>query len=211
MNTLLAAGLFDQPWLVAVIVIIGALANWLSKRRQEKEADHRPESEPPQPDKPKGEFNLEEALRRLLGEEAPPKQPVPPPIIPRAAPAGPSSKADWQAEEYVQPERNWMEEIREGRAEGRETMGQTPPLFPSTPVAQARAEVTIISPSGEQAQAARRFAQLNEQGRRPATVVHGGNRRLRAGTRAAYWRGSRNARQAFVASLVFGPPKSLET
>lgn len=209
MNTMFAAGLFDNPWLVAVFIIVGIISNWLMKRRQEKEADHRPEGEPPPlPDKPKGGFDLEAALRRLVDEDAPPQQPAPPPIIPRTAPHEPSSMADWQGEKFVQPQRNRMEESREGR-EARETMSSMPPPIRATPVALARTEITIISPSEEQAQAARRFAQLNEQGRHPAIVVHGGH--SRAGTRTAYWRDPRSARRAFVASLVFGPPKGLET
>lgn len=208
MNIMFAAGLFDNPWLVAVFIIVGIISNWLMKRRQEKETGDRPEGEPPLPDKPKGGFNLEEALRRLVDEAAPPKQPVPPPIIPRASPAGSSSTTDWQDEESVQPEQNWMDETRKGR-EARETAGPMPSPLRSNPVALARASVTIISPSEEQAQATRRFAQLNEQGRHPAIVVHGGH--SRAGTRTAYWRDSRSARRAFVASLVFGPPKGLDT
>ena len=31
MNPLFAAGLFDSPWLVAIIIIVGALSNWLSE------------------------------------------------------------------------------------------------------------------------------------------------------------------------------------
>lgn len=212
MNTLFAANLFDGPWLLALIVIVSALANWLSKRRQEKEADEHTETEPPPlPNQPKGEFDLEEAMRRLLGEETPPRQPVPPPIIPRTAPDRPPAEADWQDAEDFQPEPAWREEVQERRAEARETTVQLPPLIRSTPVVPARADVPIRSPGVEQARAAHRLATLTEAGARPATVVHGGARRLRAGARAAYWRNPRNAREAFVASLVFGPPKGLET
>jgi len=208
MNTQFAAGIFDNPWLVAIFVIVGLISNWLMKRRQEKESgEQRPEGEPPpMTDKPKG-FDLEAALRRLLDEEAPVKPPTPPPIIPRSSPVEPSSTSDWQDEVFVQPERNWMEEAR---AEAREAATQTPPPLPSASVVTTRARITIIKPSEEQAQAARRFAQLNERGRHPASVVHAHGRHSRAGTRLAAWRDPRNARQAFVASLVFGPPKGME-
>ncbi len=81
MNPLFAAGLFDNPWIVAVIVIVGALVNWLSKRRQEKSAGPPPGGDEPSPSagKAPGEFNLEEALRRLMGEAPPP------PLLPRTA------------------------------------------------------------------------------------------------------------------------------
>jgi hypothetical protein len=100
--------------------------------------------------------------------------------------------------------------MEEARAEAREKAVQPPPPFASAPAASTRARVTILRPTEEQAQAARRFAQLNEQGRHPANVVHARGRQSRAGTRLAAWRDPRNARQAFVASLVFGPPKGME-
>ena len=55
--------------------------------------------------------------------------------------------------------------------------------------------------------------QLNEQGRHPATVVNTRRgRRSRTGARAvALVRDARTVRQAFVASLVFGPPKAFES
>jgi len=208
-----AAGLFENPWLVAIIVLVGALANWLSKRRQEKQTGHQPEESEPPPatDQPKGEFNLEEAMRRLLGEPSSPQPSGLPPIIPRTSTTGPSFEADWQDAEELQPEQPWMDEIQEGRAEARDRTGQMPPLLRSTPVAPARAGITIIPPNEELAHAAPHLAQLSEPSGRPATSVHGVGRRLRPGARAAYWRNPRNARQAFVASVVIGPPKSLET
>jgi hypothetical protein len=205
MNTLFAASLFDNPWLVAIFIIVGVISNWLMKRRQEKEVEHRNESEPPPlPGKPKGGFDLEDALRRLLDEETPAKPPAPPPIIPGASPTASSSTADWPQEEYVPPKRNWMEEAR---TEARQTASTTAP--PPPLISQSR--VTIVRPSEEQTQSASHFAQSDQPGGRPATVVHARGRHSRAGTRLAAWRDPRNARQAFVASLVFGPPKGFET
>ena len=195
MNTLFAAGLFDNPWLVAVIVIVGALANWLSKRRQEKQAGPPTEGDEPSPTsgKPPGEFNLEETLRRLMGEEPPAPLSAPPPI-PRAAQGELPPVPDWPEEEPFQPERQ-----------------DVPPLRPP-PIAVEPASITTTTVSRQQEQAARRFEQLNEQGRHPPTVVGQGHRyRSPAGKRAAsLWRDPRSARRAFVASLVFGPPKGLE-
>jgi type IV secretory pathway VirB10-like protein len=194
MNALFAAGLIDNQWLFAIIVIVGAVANWLSKRRQEKQAEqHPPESEETSPPsgKPAGEFNLEEALRRLMGEE--PSLPVPRPI-PHAPPSELPSAPDWEEEESYQTARQ-----------------TTPPLRPPR-IAVAQAIIATTAASEQQEQAARRFEQLNEQARHPATVVsHVRAYRLHAGKRAASpWRNPRSARQAFVASLVFAPPKSLE-
>lgn len=195
MNVLFASGLFDSPWLVAIIVIVGAIYNWLIKRRQEKEAEHPPERDQPAPpaSKPAGEFNLEEALRRLMGEEPPEPAPAPPPI-PRA-PRGELPPAPaWEEEEPTQPVR------------------QTVPPLIAPPIAVAQASITTTAASELQKEAARRFEQLNEQGRHPATVVgRGRGTRSRAGKRtASLWRDPRSARQAFVASIVFAPPKGLE-
>jgi hypothetical protein len=208
MNSLFAAGLFDNPWLVAIFVIVGLLSNWLMKRRQEKETgEQRPEGEPPPvADKPKG-FDLEAALRRLLDEEAPAKPPAAPPVIPHASPGRPPSPPVWEDEEYVQAERNWMEEAR---AQVGEKVTPTPPPLPPVAAVAPRTRFTI-RPTAEQAQAARRFAQLNEQGRHQAVVVHGRGRHSRTGSRLAAWRDPQNARQAFVASLVFGTPKGMES
>ena len=168
MNPLFASGLFDSPWMVAIIIIVGAISNWVTKRRQEKQAEQPPEGDEPAPtaSKPTGGLNLEETLRRLMGEEPAPA----PPRIPRA----------------VQVE--------------------------LPPVAVAQASSPTITASEQQVQAARRFEQLNEQGRHPATVLgRGRENRSPAGKRAASrWCDPRSARQAFVGSIVFAPPKSLE-
>lgn len=195
MNALFGTGLFDNPWVVAVVLIVGALTNWLAKRRQEKQAESPPEAEEPLPStgKPPGEFNLEEALRRLMGEE--PSEPVP----------APRPNPDLSRDESP-PVPDWEEE--ESYQTARQT---TPPLRPPR-IAVAQAIIATTAASEQQAQAAHRFEQLNEQGRHPATVVsHVRAYRLHAGKRAASpWRNPRSARQAFVASVVFAAPKSLE-
>ncbi len=142
-------------------------------------------------------------------EEATPPKPSAPPIIPTTATAGPSSKEDWQDDGICSVAAKLAGGSHRSPNRPRGTTVRISPPRP-TPAARARTEGAILSPSAEQAQAARRFAQLNEQGRHPAIVVHGA-RRSRPGTQAAYWRNPRDARQAFVASLVFGPPKGLET
>jgi hypothetical protein len=194
MNSFFAAGLFDSQWVVVVIIVAGALINWLSKRR-EAQADKLSEGEepPPSPGKPAGEFNLEDALRRLMGEEPPAQSPAPPPIPPAPRHEPPPVAA-------------WHEEGSFQRG------APTAPPMRLPPIAAARAGVTAVTVGEQQRQAARRFEQLNEQGRHPATVVgHGRRYRSRAGRRiASVWRDPRSARRAFVASLVFAPPKGLE-
>jgi hypothetical protein len=195
MNPLFASGLFDSPWLIAIIIIVGAISNWVTKRRQEKQAEQPPEGDKAAPaaSKPPSGFNLEEALRQLMGEEPPELAPAPP-RIPRAAQDEVPPVPAWQEEESFQPAEQVL-----------------PPLRPP-PIAVAQASITTTAAGEQQEQAARRFEQLNEQGRHPATVVgHGRGNRSRAGQRvASLWRDPRSARQAFVGSVVFAPPKSLE-
>ena len=190
MNPLFASGLFDSPWMVAIIIIVGAISNWVTKRRQEKQAEQPPEGDEPAPtaSKPTGGLNLEETLRRLMGEEPAPA----PPRIPRAA----------QVE---------LPPVAVAQARSIEREFDHYPLRPP-PVVVAQASNTTIAASEQQVQAARRFEQLNEQGRHPATVLgRGRENRSRAGKRAAsLWSDPRSARHAFVGSIVFAPPKSLE-
>ncbi len=200
MNALFAAGLFDSPWIVAALIIGSALANWLAKRRQEKQARHQSEGDEPSPpaSTPPGEFNLEETLRRLMGEEPPPQAPTPP-VIPRAARGELPPARTWSEEEPLPPE------------------PAPPPARPAAPLSRpaitlAQVSVTRREASEPEEQAARRFEQLNEQGRHPARVVsHTRQRPSRSGPRgASRWRDARSVRRAFVASLVFAPPKSFE-
>ncbi len=189
MNTMFAAGLFDNPWIVGVLLLVGAVVNWLAKRRQQKAAEQSEvEGASSAADKPPGKFDLEEALRQLMGEEPaaprPERMPVPPPLP--AARAGLPPVLDWeQAEEF------------------HAATAQTVPGLRPAP---------RLGVSEQQKQADRRFEQLNDQGRHPATVVrHERGHRPSGGRRVATrWRDPQSARHAFVASVVFAPPKSLE-
>lgn len=205
-----ANGLFDQPWLVAVFIIVGLISNWLMKRRQEQEAARRPEGERPSaPEKPEEEFDLETAMRRLLGEPPSSRSAPPPPIIlgnQRPPSLADSSQPD---AEVIRTEQTWQEEAQEGWGEdGEQPRSAPPPLRPPT-VSTSSARVTVLTEA--QAQAARRFVQSSTQAsERSATLPQDSNAPSVAEPRTAYWRNPRNARQAFIASLVFGSPKGLE-
>jgi hypothetical protein len=188
MNLVFAAGLFDQPWLVAVVVIAGAIINWLSQRRQEKQQQKEeqrshgaaPESSP----KAEKAFDVEEALRRLLGEEplkptaAPP--PIPPTIVKLPSPP-PVGRGNVNVPMLV------------------------PPL-----IAVAVPTVASVRISDTTEQAALRLARADEQVQHSlAGGLHRGP--ARSGNRNSYWRNRSSVRRAFVGSLVFGPPKGLES
>jgi len=191
MNPLLAFGLFDSPWVVAAIVLGSMVANWLSKRRQEKEAERQSrENRPPStsPGKPAQDFDLEETLRRLMGEEPPPKPPAPPPVprpVRRELPPEPT----WVREMPTRPPRPTPSPIRP----------------PALPVAQPLA--TDISMGEAEQDAAIRIAQLSEQARRAVAATT----RKHSPRSPTHWRNPRTVREAFVASLVFAPPKGLES
>jgi len=216
MNTLFAASLFDNPWVLVVIVLVGALSQWLMKRRQANQAENQPDggeplSSPGQPqERSPREMDLQEALRQLLGGEPPPRAPQPPPIPPVMREAQPANV--WSDEEQFQPEQAWRDETEETYEAAR-----PPAIQPAPPSrshsALARASATRIEAGKQNEEAVRRFEQLNEQGRHPATAVGiGRKRRSREGTRAiGLLRDHRTVRQAFVASLVFGPPKAFES
>ena len=219
MNTLIAASLFDNPWVLAVIVLVGALSQWLMKRRQGNQAENQPDSDEPlpSPGKPQEQsqrqLDLQEALRQLLGGEPTPRAPQPPPIPPVLRDAQPAEVwSDEPRKLSGQPEQTWMDEPQETYEGARPPTIQTAP--PSRPhPALARASATAFKSGEQKEEAVRRFEQLNEQGRHPATVVDTGRgRRSRAGAQAvALVRDPGTVRQAFVASLVFGPPKAFET
>lgn len=184
-NPMMAAGLFDSPWVVAAIIIIGAFVNWLSQLRQQKKQreEEQPsrETEVESPRKPPGHFDVEEALRRLLGEEAPQPTPVPPPLPP--AIGSPPRPPVWQ-----------------GRA--------SPVLVPPR-IAVAMPTPALREASDVEKQAALRFAQTNEQLQRHRAQAPAS--RLRGSQWSGIWRDRSSVRRAFVGSLIFGPPKGLES
>ena len=211
---MLAASLFDSPWAVLVIILISVISNWLMKRRQANQDDENPadgvESPPPKSQEhSQRQTDLQEVLRQLLGGDPPPRAPQPPPIPPVIRDA--QAQEVGQDEEQFQPEPAWMDESHETYGAAR------PPAIPAVPpppppAALARANAARIETLRRDEEAARRFEQLSQKARHPATAVGiGRGRRSPDGKRAiAMVRDPRTVRQAFIASVVFGPPKALE-
>ncbi len=165
MNLLLANSLFDNPWVVGAVIIIGTIINWLAKRREEQKARQPAGEKEPETETAPAEFDLAETLRRFLGEGELPQ--TSPPSLPDLGP---------------------------------------PPL-PAT----ASTNLDAILQQ-QQDDAARRFEELSDHTRHPVKVVtHEWETRSHAARRnASRWRDPRKARQAFVASLIFAPPKCME-
>jgi len=190
MTPLLAANLFDNPLVVAAIVIGGMIVNWLAQRKKAQEEE---KQQPTTTETPADGFNMEETLRRLMGEEAQPPPPVPP-FLPRTLP-GMRPPLVEPAANNTRPEQSWIEDS---------TVSLPPPVA-TRPLGASYA----IPQTSEQAAA--RFEQLNEQGRHPAKAQDLRRRhRPRGGARTAHWHDRQKVRQAFVASLIFAPSKGLE-
>jgi type IV secretory pathway VirB10-like protein len=188
MTPQLAASLFDNPLVVAAIVIGGMIVNWLAQR---KKAQEEQKQQPTSTEKPSDGFDMEETLRRLMGEEAPPPAPVPP-FLPRNLPGMQPPPVEPAA--ATRPAQSWIEDS---------TISLPPP-----PPRPSSASFAIPQTSE---QAAARFEQLNEQGRHPAKAQDLRRRhRPRGGAQNAHWHDRQKVRQAFVASLIFAPPKGLE-
>lgn len=203
MNLQFAASLFDSPWLLVVFIIVGMISNWLMKRRQEKEQQDTENEPPPLADKPKSGFDLEDVLRRLIDEESPAKpSPSPPPIIPRPTPSE-APPRDWEPDEFIQPERDWQPMAREDRLEA--PMAKPPPP-PSPPLTIFQSHSATVSGDALTNVPAAANPLLNKSTHPPPAL----DRHAKRNTRATVWRNPHTARQAFVASLVFGPPKGLE-
>jgi hypothetical protein len=187
--------LFENPWGYAIVLIIGALVNWLAKRSQNRQAAQSPQGDvPPAKANPSSaEYNLEDALRRFMGEDPLAPRPLPP-VIPESGPAGTTQVAD------------------AGEVQFRSTPGQSPADTRVPPRETVPGFVTLTRGDAEAETAMLRSEDSREQGllSRAAPDQHF---RLRASkpTRrtSTSWRRPGTARQAWVASIVFGPPPSL--
>ena len=211
MNSFAAANLFENPVVLVAIAVVWVIVSWLKMRRQRSEADKPPVSDerlssPSAEERPERPPDLQEVLRQLLGGEPPPQ--APPPPIPRAVRDGETSPS-WSDEEQ---EGVWKGETQEAYEEARPAAREIAEPSRQHAIALAQTNANRIEAAKRQEEDARRFAHLIEQGEHPATVVstaHG--RRSRRDTPAAsLWRDPRTVRRAFVASLIFAPPKAFE-
>lgn len=183
------AGLLDGPWVIIAIVLAGALTNWLSKRREEKAARENPaDGSTPTP------MDWEERLRRLLGEELVP--PSPRPSQP-TQPAPPLRRPP-------QPAASRPPILRPG--DRRLAAPLRPPPVEVAPVIVSTTANQVYS---DVAETVRRFEQMDPAVMTPVRPI-GARDNRRSSALGASLRKPQAARQAFVASLVFGPPKALE-
>lgn len=191
------AGLLDGPWVIIAIVVAGALTNWLNKRREEKVAGEKPKDGSAPAPSQSAPPDWEERLRRLLGEEMVPPSPRP------TQPAQPAPP------------------LRRPTAQTTSTATRPPIIRPADrrPASLLRpppvevAPVVVLSTAGQVSggveETVRRFEQLDPAVMTPVRPI-GAMENRRSSALGASLRQPQNARQAFIASLVFGPPKALE-
>jgi len=220
---LIAVGNSWESLLVfAAFILLSSIANWVKRRGGGKDADpwptptevpapRRPTQRtttqpPPTPvdvPQPAKRFDWEQELRRLLGEEEPPKpesaSPPPlPPVVARtlkpATPPTPFPRIPSVLENIPVEETPHVE--------------QTARAYPLTRMAEARQDFKRASHLS--AQVVERMHQVDEH-----VAHHLIKSRTTIPSQTAelvrVLRQPRSARQAFVTSLVFGPPKALDS
>ena len=202
----------DSFLITLVVIVIAALSNWLQHRAQaQNEQMGRPEPSPPLPDpraprtgpqpaspRPSIETTLERELRRLLGEEPPVALPAPRPV---------------QTEPPRRPPVVVPKPAAPRQHAGPFPASPSPLPIPTPSLAQLSQSTSAFGRAHQLHESvALQLHQVDEQ-----TEKHGLNRlRLKSQPVAPHVsaifdlrRNRQAARQAFVASLVFGVPKSL--
>jgi hypothetical protein len=213
MNSFAAANLFENPVALLVLILFGALSSWLMKRRHQRGADASPNAGelPPAPGeqgRSTRQLDWRDAFRQLLGGESPPQAPPPLPIA-RTAPDGQTWPVRRDKEQF-HTERLWMDEAQEHDEESGQAGNQAAERSRQH-TALPQASATRIEANKRQEKAARHVASFNEQAKHPVRAVSTAHRRHSSGRTVRLWRDPRAVRRAFIASLVFVPPKGLET
>lgn len=179
------AGLFDSPWVVIAILIASGVANWLAQRRaQKEEPDSSNESEPP-PAVPPSIASWQERLRKMI-EEA---EAAPPPQSSEGA-APPLVRRPTPPEVVIVPPVITATETY-----------SAPPRRPPP--------VAVVAAPASEYRAPQRATKA--PGTKPPVSVGTMRRPPERSLLQETLRHPATARQAFVASLVFGTPKGLES
>jgi len=183
------AGIFDGPWMFFVLVLMGALINWLTRKRTEQSKGNAA-SEPEKSAESGSDW--EARLRRLLGEEILPQPVKPPPTRPPQPGSGPHPGAGGRVPPL----------IRSVEPPGR--TAQRPPPIQVAPVVTG---MPLKVAGGGVAQTVKEFQRMD-----PAVVTPMPPLRRSRASRPLVGdlRNPASARQAFLGSVIFGPPKGLE-
>lgn len=207
MNSIVAANLFENPLVLAIIVLVGALANWLMKRRGKAGAEVSPnERESPlstgERGHPTRQPDLQDILRQLLGGEPPLMAPSPPPI-PRVS-RDDQTPAVERDEDPFHSEQMWPEESQKPHERLLQQRKQA--------AEQSSALAARIEADDRHVNAVHDVLPFDGQAKYRVRAMGAARRRnSSAGKRAVHlWHDRQTVRRAFVASLIFAPPKGLE-
>jgi len=191
MTPLLAAGLFDNPWVVLAFVVGGALLNWYSSRKakalgQDPDADESPEPRRTPP--PTEDPEWETTVRRLMGEDVPAPRPVaPPPPLPPAPPRIPHRTPP---SPVLQP---MPQPVFRREGSGSDSWTVPPPKPGSKVIRKSQVFRNAVN-----------LASHGPARSSSGTAIDGSGPLMRS------LRNPDMARKAYRMSLVFGPPKGLE-
>ena len=210
-----------QFLIVLVIAIGSGIFNWIKKQRAAKERETETWNQPaPPPPPPSRASNWEEEMRRLLGGEEPVAPAPPPVIVSRPAPPPPPlplpvaqrtvAVAEPEGPDVELPALTEASTVYNKAAQLNEKVSQ---FLHGVSAQMGRLD--------ESASAYERAAQLDQQVpqemraniAQAVTVTTSAHRAIRnplTGQTVAMFRTRVTARQAFVASLILGPPKALE-
>lgn len=219
MNVSLAAIPLDNNTLILlVLVAASAISSWVQnwrKRTAEKSRGEHP-APPPRPRESLPEQpSMEEILRRLLGGEPPVETPAPPASPPPLAGTrrGELPPLVGSREDQPEPEMSWREETQLPPSPPRAKPAmESVPRRTSKPPAMPAAKPAAAPMHPSSGSSIPHLERLGVPPPHSTVITRGHRRRSSVGDRAiAQVRNPRAVRQAFVASLVFGPPKSLES
>lgn len=200
-----------------VILVLSGLSNWLRRRKglpteageeqapippplRPRRREPGPEPSAPETAPPEPPFDLERELRRLFGEEPSPPPPPPPPAVeaepvesapPRLPAPAPAPGAGLDA--LPAPSRE-LAPLAEAEAAYHRASALDELARAKVEAARARAEAAKVLAAQRRAEAAARL-----RGRSPAVE-----------TLLTALQSPHTARQALLATLVFGPPKALD-
>lgn len=196
-----------------VILLLSGLTNWLRQRKGLPPGEAEEETDRPVPPRvrprrpgapeetpaPPPEFDLERELRRLFGEEEakPPAPPPPVEVTPPKAPAPPPPPLP----------RPGFGSLEEAPAPARElaALAEAEQAYQRASAIDAEAQARL-----EAARARAEAAKALATARRAAEAHRAAGPAPEVDAVRASLRSPRTARQAVLASLVFGPPKALE-
>lgn len=209
----------NNTLLLLLLAVASGISSWVQKRRKTAAEKSRGESAPPPPGPREAAPeapNLEEILRRLMGGESPPQTSAPP-ASPASPPPAEPRRGDAPPpvvfrEDQPQEETGWREETEPADEAMPPRLTEAVELAPQR-ISKPLPIPAVFATHPKAGPAAPRLEKLSAPPRH-STMTTSGSRRRRSliGDRAvAQVRNSRTVRQAFVASLVFGPPKSLES